>query len=102
MSTPNRVVVKPTFSDRTVRVSASIRTMNGSGGGDITVEALSVAENGTHTAPSGKAYSPVIVAVPQTTLEALSVTDNGVYTPVAGHAYSGVTVAIPSASGVSF
>lgn len=36
----------------------------GEGGGDITVESLSVTENGTYTAPSGKAYSPVTVNVP--------------------------------------
>ena len=36
----------------------------GEGGGDITVEALSVTENGTYTAESGKAYSPVTVNVP--------------------------------------
>ena len=34
------------------------------GGGDITVESLSVTSNGTYTAPSGKAYSPVNVNVP--------------------------------------
>lgn len=36
----------------------------GGGGGDITVEALSVTENNTYTAPEGKAYSPVTVNVP--------------------------------------
>lgn len=36
----------------------------GGGGGDITVESLDVTENGTITAPSGKAYSPVKVKVP--------------------------------------
>ena len=36
----------------------------GEGGSDITVEALSVTENGTYTAESGKAYSPVTVNVP--------------------------------------
>ena len=36
----------------------------GEGGGDITVEALSVTANGTYTAESGKAYSPVTVNVP--------------------------------------
>ena len=36
----------------------------GEGGGDITVEALSVTANGTYTAESGKAYSPVVVNVP--------------------------------------
>lgn len=35
----------------------------GGGGGDITVEALSVTQNGTYTAPTGKAYSPVTVNV---------------------------------------
>jgi len=33
------------------------------GGGDITVEPLSVTENNTYTAPTGKAYSPVTVNV---------------------------------------
>lgn len=36
---------------------------NGGGGGSITVEALSVTTNGTYTAPTGKAYSPVTVNV---------------------------------------
>lgn len=35
------------------------------GGGDITTQALTVTENGTYTAPAGKAYSPVTVNVPQ-------------------------------------
>lgn len=35
----------------------------GGGGGGTTVEALSVTQNGTYTAPSGKAYSPVTVNV---------------------------------------
>lgn len=33
----------------------------GGGGGGVTVEPLSVTANGTYTAPSGKAYSPVTV-----------------------------------------
>ena len=33
------------------------------GGGGVTVEALSVNTNGTYTAPTGKAYSPVTVNV---------------------------------------
>ena len=39
------------------------RKLNG-GGGEITVEGLSVTENATYTAPTGKAYSPVVVNVP--------------------------------------
>jgi hypothetical protein len=44
-----------------------------SGGPSITVEALTATENKTYTAPSGKAYSPVTVAVPtqEATLAAL-------------------------------
>lgn len=34
------------------------------GGASITVESLSVTENGTYTAQTGKAYSPVVVNVP--------------------------------------
>ena len=33
-------------------------------GTSVTVEALSVTQNGTYTAPTGKAYSPVSVSVP--------------------------------------
>lgn len=33
------------------------------GGSSVTVEALSVTQNGTYTAPTGKAYSPVTVTV---------------------------------------
>lgn len=39
-----------------------------SGGGDITVEPLSVTVNGTYTAPTGKAYSPVTVNVSASSL----------------------------------
>jgi len=38
----------------------------GGGGGDVTVESLSVTSNGTYTAPTGKAYSPVVANVPNT------------------------------------
>ena len=64
-------------------------------GGDITVESLSVSANGTYSAPSSKAYSPVVVNVPNTyaagdegkvvssgalvAQTALSVSSNGVY-----------------------
>lgn len=45
-----------------------------SGGGDITVESLSATENKTYTAPTGKAYSPVVVNVPGPTLQTKSAT----------------------------
>lgn len=41
--------------------------MQGGGGSSVTVEPLTVTQNGTTTAPSGKAYSPVTVDVPGVT-----------------------------------
>lgn len=63
------------------------------------VEALSVTQNGTYNAPSGKAYDPVTVNVPQTTVESLQITENGTYTAPAGKAYSPITVNVPSSGG---
>lgn len=40
------------------------KQLSGGGGGDITVESLPVTANGTYSAPSGKAYSPVVANVP--------------------------------------
>ena len=40
---------------------------SGGGGSSVTVEPLTVTENGTTTAPSGKAYNPVTVDVPGVT-----------------------------------
>jgi len=44
--------------------SFMLGSKSGGGGSSITVESLSVTENGTTTAPTGKAYSPVVVNVP--------------------------------------
>jgi len=63
----------------------------GEGGGGVTVEQLNATENGTYS-EQGKAYSPVIVEVPQTTVESLNITANGTYTAPSGKAYSPVTV----------
>lgn len=45
---------------------ALLKKMGGAdgGGSSITVEPLTVTQNGTTTAPAGKAYSPVTVAIP--------------------------------------
>ena len=51
--------------------------------GGVEVEALSVSANGTYTADTGKAYSPVTVDV-EPNLESISVTENGTYTPDIG------------------
>lgn len=66
----------------------------GEGGGGVTVEQLNATENGTYS-EQGKAYSPVIVEVPQTTVESLNITANGTYTAPSGKAYSPVTVNVP-------
>ena len=67
---------------------------SGGGGGDITVESLSVTDNGTYTAPSGKAYSPVSVDV-QPTLQPIKITENGVYTVPSGYdGYGTITVEV--------
>lgn len=46
-----------------IRELALAKAIGGSGGGDISVESLSVTANGQYAAPSGKAYSPVSVNV---------------------------------------
>lgn len=53
----------PTGAEGKYEYDPSIPAGSG-GGGDITVESLSVTENDTYTAPAGKAYSPVVVNVP--------------------------------------
>ncbi len=60
------------------------------GGGGVTVEALSVTANGTYTAASGKAYSPVTVAVPKGPAVTAQVTIAG------GNAYS-MSITLPRA-----
>ena len=78
-----------------IRELALARAIGGGGGGEISVQSLSVTENGRYTAPSGKAYTPVNVNVPQISVESLSVTENGTYTAPGGKAYSPVNVNVP-------
>jgi len=63
-------------------------------GGDVTIEQLDVSENGTYS-ESGKAYSPVVVNVPQPTLTTLTATENRTYTAPSGTAYNEVDVNVP-------
>lgn len=51
------------LTGKTAYVNGQKVTGTGSGGSSVTVEALSVTANGTYTAPTGKAYSPVSVNV---------------------------------------
>lgn len=47
-----------------IKAIAIGRATGGGGGGDVSVVSLSATENKTYTAPSGTAYSPVTVNVP--------------------------------------
>lgn len=82
--------------DPVTREEVFLKAAAEGGGSSVTVEPLSVTENGAYTADEGKAYSPVTVNVPQTEIEALSVTANGTYEAEEGHAYSPVTVNVGS------
>lgn len=42
-----------------------LKAGGGGGGGDITAEPITLTANGNYTAPSGKAYTPVYVRVPE-------------------------------------
>lgn len=76
---------------------ALYRALNkGGGGGDITVEPLTVTANGQYAAPSGKAYSPVGVNV-QPTLQSKTVTENGTVTADSG--YDGLSSVVVDVSG---
>ena len=80
------------------RIEQQIAYLIEHGGGDITTQPLSVTENGTYTAPSGKAYTPVNVNVstPEPVLQDKTVTENGTVT--ADDGYDGldtVTVNVP-------
>ena len=74
------------------------------GGGEPTIESLSVTENGTYTAPSGvDGYSPITVNVPGSSavVQPLSVTQNGTYSPPSGvDGYAPVTVNVSGGGGI--
>ena len=64
----------------------------------ISIEQKNISSNGTYTAPTGKAYSPVVVNVPQITTKTLNVTNNGTYTAPSGQAYKTVNVNVSGSS----
>lgn len=70
----------------------------GGGGSSITVEPLTVTQNGTTTAPSGKAYSPVTVNVPQPSgTKNITISQNGTTTEnVKNYASASITVNVPN------
>lgn len=69
------------------------------GGGDITVVSLTASSNATYSAPSGKAYDPVIVNVPATpaVVSSISISANGTYSAPEGvDGYNPVVVSVPA------
>ena len=87
-----------------LRAIAIGKATGGGGGGDIAVEAIIATENKTYTAPSGKAYSPVTVSVPEKTLGTKTITATGTYAASGDNldGYSSVTVTMTNYDGVSF
>lgn len=81
-----------------LKVNATAGT-TGSGGSGTTVEALNVTSNGTYSAPTGTAYSPVTVSVPTLSASAITLTENGVYSAPTGYAYSPITVSVSGGGG---
>lgn len=79
----NEVTIDSTFDARIEVVE----------GGDITVQSLTVTQNGTTTAPTGRAYSPVIVNVPASAVDTgtKNITSNGTH-DVVGYASAAVSV----------
>lgn len=75
----------------------------GGGGSSVTVEPLTVTQNGTQIAPSGKAYSPVTVAVPIQASKSVTIDEAGtvIITPDSGYEAMEevvVTAEVPSVS----
>lgn len=84
--------------------SIALAKATGGGGSSVTVEALSATENKTYTAPSGKAYNPVTVNVPEKTLGTKTITETGTYAASSDNldGYSSVTVTITDYDEVNF
>ena len=76
-----------------LKVNMMAGTTEGGGSG-VTVGPLSVSSNGTYSAPTGTAYSPVTVSVPTLSASTITITENGVYSAPTGYAYSPVTVSV--------
>lgn len=74
-----------------------------SGGSSITVEPLTVTQNGTTTAPSGKAYSPVTVNVPQPSgRKVINISQNGTtYENIADYSSVKINVSVEAPQGTT-
>ena len=72
----------------------------GSGGSGITVEPITITQNGTTTAPSGKAYSPITVNVSKEVVLSVPVLPDGF--TIEKNASQGGSVVISSPTAFSF
>lgn len=74
------------------------------GGSSITIEPLTLTQNGTQIAPSGKAYSPVTVNVPQPSgTKNITISQNGTTTEnVKNYASASITVDVPNVNPNSY
>lgn len=75
-------------------------TSGGGGGSGITVEPITITQNGTTTAPSGKAYSPITVNVPKEVVLSVPVLPDGF--TIEKKASQGGSVVISSPTAFSF
>ena len=75
-------------------------TSGGGGGSGITVEPITITQNGTTTAPSGKAYSPITVNVPKEVVLSVPVLPDGF--TIEKNASQGGSVVISSPTAFSF
>lgn len=71
------------------------------GTNETVVQSLSVTENGSYNAGTGKAYNPVTVNVPEKTVTPLEVTANGTYDAGNNAAYNPIVVNVPQEGGGS-
>lgn len=75
-------------------------TSGGGGGSGITVEPITITQNGTTTAPSGKAYSPITVNVSKEVVLSVPVLPDGF--TIEKKASQGGSVVISSPTAFSF
>lgn len=68
---------------------------------ETVVQSLSVTENGSYNAGTGKAYNPVTVNVPEKTITPLEITTNGTYDAGNNAAYNPIVVNVPQEGGGS-
>lgn len=95
-------LLKPTGFDcpEELRDKTFAEATSGGGGSGITVEPITITQNGTTTAPSGKAYSPITVNVPKEVVLNVPVLPDGF--TIEKNASQGGSLVIRSSTAFSF